>query len=142
MKVQRRPETSRLAARNARSGAALCYRTICTASKARMCEHRHPEVTLRTFPLADYNDLISCGDWQGVGDPMSPISNEARSFVFVPVASRGRTVTQGNEFEEPGERGDGHDPDSTLIGVPRASTPSRLTSTSIRSGGINELGRE
>ena len=48
-------------------GAALCYRTICTESEALMGEHRHPEVTMHTFPFADYNRYIFSDDWPGVG---------------------------------------------------------------------------
>ena len=48
-------------------GAALCYRTICIESEPLMGEHRHPEVTLHTFPLADYKRYIFSGDWSGVG---------------------------------------------------------------------------
>ena len=51
-------------------GAALCYRTICTEAEAWMGEHRHPEVTMHTFPLADYNEFIVSGDWARVGDLM------------------------------------------------------------------------
>ena len=51
-------------------GAALCYRTICTEGAALMGPHAHPEVTMQTFSLGDYMDLIYRGDWQGVGDMM------------------------------------------------------------------------
>ena len=51
-------------------GAALCYRTICTEGAALMGPHAHPEVTMHTFSLGDYMDLIYSGDWQGVGDMM------------------------------------------------------------------------
>ena len=51
-------------------GAALCYRTICTEGAALMGPHAHPEVTMHTFSLGDYMDLIYRGDWQGVGDMM------------------------------------------------------------------------
>jgi aspartate racemase len=51
-------------------GAALCYRTICTEGAALMGPHAHPEVTMQTFSLSDYMDLIYRGDWKGVGDMM------------------------------------------------------------------------
>ena len=35
-------------------GAALCYRTICSEAPKVMGEHRHPEITMHTHPLADY----------------------------------------------------------------------------------------
>ena len=47
-------------------GAALCYRTICTEAEGSMGEHRHPEVSMHTFPLADYMQCIYAGDWDGV----------------------------------------------------------------------------
>jgi len=51
-------------------GAALCYRTICTEGPAMLGPHAHPEVTMQTFSLGDYMDLIYRGDWKGVGDMM------------------------------------------------------------------------
>jgi aspartate racemase len=52
-------------------GAALCYRTICAESEARMGEHLHPEVSMHTFPLGDYTPLFPAEDWDGVGDLMA-----------------------------------------------------------------------
>jgi aspartate racemase len=52
-------------------GAALCYRSICADSEARMGEHLHPEVTMHTFPLGDYTPLFPANDWNGVGDLMA-----------------------------------------------------------------------
>lgn len=52
-------------------GAALCYRTICTEAEASMGEHNHPEVSMHTYPLADYMQFISIGDWDGVAKLMS-----------------------------------------------------------------------
>ncbi len=51
-------------------GAALCYRTICTEGAALLGPHAHPEVSMHTFSLAGYMDLIYRGDWQGVGEMM------------------------------------------------------------------------
>ena len=36
-----------------------------------MGEHNHPEVSMHTFPLADYMKCIYSGDWDGVGELMS-----------------------------------------------------------------------
>jgi aspartate racemase len=47
-------------------GAALCYRTICAEAPALMGEHRHPEVSLHTWPLAEYMVHIRAGNWPGV----------------------------------------------------------------------------
>ena len=52
-------------------GAALCYRTICSEAEALMGEHRHPEVSMHTFPLADYMVAIDADDWQSVGSLMA-----------------------------------------------------------------------
>ena len=49
-------------------GAALCYRTLCTEGAALLGRHGHPEVTMHTFPLADYMRHIDTGDWKGVAD--------------------------------------------------------------------------
>ena len=35
-------------------GAALCYRTICQEGSHLLGAHAHPEVTMHTFPLAEY----------------------------------------------------------------------------------------
>lgn len=47
-------------------GAALCYRTICTAGGT----HAHPEVSMHTHSLADYVECIERDDWEGVGELM------------------------------------------------------------------------
>jgi aspartate racemase len=49
-------------------GAALCYRTLCVEGSALLGRHAHPEVTMHTFPLADYMRPIEAGDWGAVGD--------------------------------------------------------------------------
>jgi len=51
-------------------GAALCYRTICEEAPAIMGRHRHPEVSMHNYCLADYMNCIYAGDWQGVADLM------------------------------------------------------------------------
>lgn len=51
-------------------GAALCYRTICAESEAQMGEHSHPEVSMHTYPLADYTPHFPSEDWDAVGDLM------------------------------------------------------------------------
>jgi aspartate racemase len=49
-------------------GAALCYRTVCVEGAALLGRHAHPEITLHTFPLADYMRRIDAGDWDAVGE--------------------------------------------------------------------------
>jgi aspartate racemase len=51
-------------------GAALCYRTLCAEAPALMGEHRHPEVSMHTHPLADYMVHIRAGNWGEVGKLM------------------------------------------------------------------------
>lgn len=52
-------------------GAALCYRTICSEGEALLGRPRaHPEVSLHTPSLADYEDRLGRDDWAGVGDLM------------------------------------------------------------------------
>jgi aspartate racemase len=48
-------------------GAALCYRTICVEGAALLGPHNHPQVTMHTFPLADYMRLIDADRWRDVG---------------------------------------------------------------------------
>jgi aspartate racemase len=49
-------------------GAALCYRTVCVEGSALLGRHAHPEITLHTFPLADYMRHIDADDWGAVGE--------------------------------------------------------------------------
>ena len=51
-------------------GAALCYRTICAEGAAVLGEHRHPEITMHTYPLAQYMAPIRSGNWKEVADLM------------------------------------------------------------------------
>lgn len=52
-------------------GAALCYRTICAEAPEIMGEHRHPELTLHTHPLADYMLPIRVDNWSRVAELMA-----------------------------------------------------------------------
>jgi aspartate racemase len=49
-------------------GAALCYRTICSAGAGLLGPHAHPEVSMHTPSLADYMRCVYGGDWRGVGE--------------------------------------------------------------------------
>ncbi len=44
-------------------GAALCYRTICAEGPSLMGRHAHPQVTMHTYPLADYMRPTESGNW-------------------------------------------------------------------------------
>lgn len=65
-------------------GAALCYRAICAGGAELLGEHAHPEVSMHTYPLADYMRHIHRGDWQGVADLM--------------LASAGKLASIGADF--------------------------------------------
>lgn len=53
-------------------GAALCYRTLCLeAERVTGRRYAHPEVTLHSFPLHWYLDLIDRSDWERVAALMS-----------------------------------------------------------------------
>jgi aspartate racemase len=51
-------------------GAALCYRTICAEGASLLGAHAHPEVSMHSYPLADYVVLLDRGDLQGVAELM------------------------------------------------------------------------
>jgi aspartate racemase len=48
-------------------GAALCYRTICGEGAAFFGTHGHPQITLHTYPLAEYMHFIEDDDWDEAG---------------------------------------------------------------------------
>jgi aspartate racemase len=49
-------------------GAALCYRTFCVEGAELLGSHAHPEVSLHTFPLAQYMAHADAGRWEAVGE--------------------------------------------------------------------------
>jgi aspartate racemase len=60
-------------------GAALCYRTLCTEGAALLGRHAHPEVTMHTYPLADYMRHIDAGKWQEVGEMLLASAEKLRT---------------------------------------------------------------
>lgn len=52
-------------------GAALCYRTICLEAPAFMGEHNHPEITMNSWPMAEYMPHIRANDWESVAKLMA-----------------------------------------------------------------------
>src|SRR5215831_8654722 len=48
-------------------GAALCYRTICTEGAGVLGPHGHPQVTMHTYPLAEYMRHVRAGRWDEAG---------------------------------------------------------------------------
>ncbi len=57
-------------------GASLCYRTICSEGAKYLGKHGHPEITMHTPSLADYNACLERDDWQGVGEIMLASANK------------------------------------------------------------------
>lgn len=51
-------------------GAALCYRTISLEGSQVLGRHDHPEISLHSYPLAQYMKHIEGGDWAGVAELM------------------------------------------------------------------------
>lgn len=49
-------------------GAALCYRTICAESAPILGPHAHPQVTMHTYPLAEYMAHVAAGRWPEAGE--------------------------------------------------------------------------
>lgn len=58
-------------------GAALCYRTICSEAPRIMGEHNHPEITMHTFPLAEYMIYVRKNNWKKVADLMISSTKKA-----------------------------------------------------------------
>ena len=48
-------------------GAALCYRTVCVEGATLLGRHAHPEVTMHTYPLADYMRHVDAARWEDAG---------------------------------------------------------------------------
>ena len=48
-------------------GAALCYRTICVEGATFLGPHDHPQVTMHTYPLADYMRYVDLNQWDEAG---------------------------------------------------------------------------
>ena len=59
-------------------GAALCYRTVCMEGAALLGRHAHPEVTMHTYPLADYMRHIDAGKWDEVGEMLLASAEKLR----------------------------------------------------------------
>lgn len=79
-------------------GAALCYRTICAEAAQFMGEHNHPEITMHTWPLADYMEPVRQGKWQEVAQLMlssaRKVAGAGAEFAICP----DNTIHQAFEF--------------------------------------------
>jgi len=56
-------------------GAALCYRTICVEGAALLGAHNHPQVTMHTYPLAEYMRAIDANQWRDAGQLLLDSAN-------------------------------------------------------------------
>ncbi len=69
-------------------GAALCYRTICIEGEQYLGEHAHPEISMHTMSLANYNACIYRNDWQGVAELMlvsaKKLASSGANFLICP----------------------------------------------------------
>jgi aspartate racemase len=69
-------------------GAALCYQSICAEAAAVMGEHHHPEITMHSFPLADYLRFVSRRDWEGVAglllESVEKVARAGADFAICP----------------------------------------------------------
>ena len=52
-------------------GAALCYRTICSAGAKVLGRHAHPEVSMHTPSFEEYVAFLERDDWEGVAGLMT-----------------------------------------------------------------------
>ncbi len=79
-------------------GAALCYRTICIEAAQFIGEHNHPEITMHTYPLADYMVPIKQGNWEQVAQMMlssvHKVTEAGAEFAICP----DNTIHQAFEF--------------------------------------------
>ncbi len=48
-------------------GAALCYRSICAEGATLLGPHDHPEITMHTYPHADYLRHVEAAHWDRLG---------------------------------------------------------------------------
>lgn len=69
-------------------GAALCYRTICLEGEALMGRHAHPQVSMHTHPLSEYERCFEADDWDGVADLMlssaEKVAKAGADFIICP----------------------------------------------------------
>ena len=79
-------------------GAALCYRTICTEGEQYLGEHAHPEISMHTVSLADYNACIYRDDWQGVAELMLTSANKLAQIGADFVVCPDNTIHQAMQY--------------------------------------------
>lgn len=82
-------------------GAALCYQSICAEAAPVMGEHNHPQITMHSFPLADYMRFASRLDWEGVAglllESAEKVARAGADFAICPA----NTAHEAFEFMRP-----------------------------------------
>jgi aspartate racemase len=76
-------------------GAALCYRTICAEGAATLGRYAHPEISMHTYPLAEYIRHIEAGRWQDVGSMLLTSAEKLRQAGAEVLICPDNTVHQG-----------------------------------------------
>jgi aspartate racemase len=76
-------------------GAALCYRTICSEGAAIFGRHSHPELSIHTYPLADYMRQIEAGRWQEVAAMLLSSAEKLRQIGVTLLICPDNTAHQG-----------------------------------------------
>jgi aspartate racemase len=79
-------------------GAALCYRTLCAEAPALMGEHKHPEVSMHTHPLAEYMVHLRSENWQEVGKLMLSSVHKLASIGAQIAICPDNTIHQAYDF--------------------------------------------
>jgi aspartate racemase len=79
-------------------GTALCYRSICEEAAVVMGEYHHPQITMHSFPLADYMRFFSTLNWEGVAglllESVEKVARAGADFAICPA----NTVHETFEF--------------------------------------------
>ena len=76
-------------------GAALCYRTICLEGAAMFGRHTHPEVSMHSYPLAEYMRHIEANRWQDVASMLLSSAEKLRQVGAELLICPDNTVHQG-----------------------------------------------
>jgi aspartate racemase len=76
-------------------GAALCYRTICAEGGVTFGQYEHPEISMHTYPLAEYMRHIEADRWQDVGSMLLSSAEKLRQAGAELLICPDNTVHQG-----------------------------------------------
>jgi aspartate racemase len=76
-------------------GAALCYRTICAEGAAIFGRHAHPEISMHSYPLAEYMRHIEANQWQDVASMLLSSAEKLRQVGAELLICPDNTVHQG-----------------------------------------------